>query len=94
MKPYYVTVYEYREDLDQDDLRELTRTFAEIGTTSGVIGHYTRLDGMGGFVIQEPPADPEQDFEVTIRYSPWIRFHVYPVTTIEEAFPVIQRVYG
>jgi hypothetical protein len=81
-------------DLDKDDLRELTRQFAEVGNVPSVISHYTRLDGMGGFVIQEPPEDPEQDFEVTIKYAPWMRFQTFPVTTIEDAFPVIQRVYG
>jgi hypothetical protein len=94
MKRLYITVYEYRDDLDKDDLRELTRTFPEVGTTSGVIAHHTKLDGMGGFLVQEVADDPEQDFEITIRYTPWMRFQVLPVTTIEDAFPVIQRVYG
>jgi hypothetical protein len=58
IKGLYITVYEYRDDLDEDDLRELTRKFIEIGI---VISHYTRLDGRGGFVIQETPDDPEQD---------------------------------
>jgi hypothetical protein len=94
MRRLYMTTYRYRDDLDQDDLSELTRRFAEIGTTSGVLAHYTRLDGQGGLILQEIADDPEADFEVTIRYSPWMTFEVVPVTTIEDAFPVIQRVYG
>jgi hypothetical protein len=94
MKGLYVTMYEYRDDLEEDDLRELTRKFVEVGTAPSVIAHYTRLDGKGGFVIQESPDDPERDFEVTLQYAPWMRFEIIPVTTIEDAFPVIQRLYG
>ena len=94
MKALLVTAYEYRDHLDEGDLRELTKKFAEVGTAKGVTAHYTRLDGRGGFFVQELPEDPEQDFEVTIRYGPWVRFQSFPVATIEETFPVIQRVYG
>ncbi len=94
MKSLYLTAYHYHHDLDEDDLQKLTKKFQEIGTTSGVVGHYTRLDGQGGFLVQEIASDPEHDFEITIRYGPWVDFEVIPVTTIEDAFPVIQRVYG
>jgi hypothetical protein len=94
VKTLYITAYKYHDDLDADDLRELTTKFQEIGTVSNVVAHYTRLDGRGGFVVQEPGDDAEGDFEITIQYGPWIDFEVIPVTTIEEAFPVIQRVYG
>jgi hypothetical protein len=94
MKRLYVTVYRYREGLDADDLRELTAKFAEVGTTSGVIQHYARLDGTGGFLIQDVADDPEADFGITIQYMPWMDFEVIPVATMEEAFPVIQRHYG
>jgi uncharacterized protein DUF3303 len=94
MKQLYVTIYEYRDGLDEDDLRDLTKRFVEFGQASGVTAHYSRLDGQGGIVVQEIPGDPEQDFELVTRYSPWVNFQIIPVTTIEEAFPVIQRVYG
>jgi hypothetical protein len=94
MKALYLTMYRYRDGLDEDDLRELTRTFAEVGQASGVLAHYSRLDNKGGFVVQEVPDDPKDDFKVTITYAPWIDFEVIPITTIEEAFPVIQSVYG
>jgi uncharacterized protein DUF3303 len=45
-------------------------------------------------MIEEVSEDPEQSFELTLRYAPWVEFEVFPVTTIEEAFPVMQRVYG
>lgn len=94
MKQLYVTAYRYHDDLDEDDLRELTKKFQEVGTTSGVVGHYTRLDAKGGFMVQEVPDDPEHDFEITIQYGRFMDFDVFPVTTIEDAFPVIRRVYG
>lgn len=94
MKHFFVTAYRYRDTLEEDDLRQLTAKFVEIGTSPGVIAHYTRLDGRGGFVVQELADDPEQDFEFTLRYTPWMEFDVFPVTTIEDAFPVIQRVFG
>jgi hypothetical protein len=94
MRRLYITIYRYRDDLDADDLKDLTRQFAEVGTVSGVLAHYTRLDGQGGLVVQEMADDPAKDFELTIRYAPWMVFDVIPVTTIEDAFPVIQSVYG
>lgn len=94
MQRYYLTIYRYRPDLDEDDLRELTAKFVELGNVPGVVQHFTRLDSSGGFVIQEVLDDPEQAFETTIQYSRWMDFEIIPVTTIEDAFPVIQRVYG
>jgi hypothetical protein len=94
MKRLHVTSYRYRSGLDADDLRDLTKKFAEVGNAPGVIAHYSRLDGSGGFVVQEDIADHAAAFEVTLRYAPWIEFEVYPVATIEETFPVIQKVYG
>jgi hypothetical protein len=94
MKTLYVTAYRYREDLGADDLRELTKLFTEVGAAPSVIAHYSRLDGQGGFVVQEAADDAAPDYEITLRYAPWINFEVFPVGTIEEAFPVIQSVYG
>ena len=45
-------------------------------------------------MIEDVPEDPENGYELTLRYSPWIDQEVFPITTIEEAFPVIERVYG
>ena len=94
MKRLYMTVYRYREGLGEDDLRKLTKKFLEVGTTPGVIAHYERLDGKGGFTVEELPEDAEKSYEVTLRYAPWLEFDVFPITTMEDAFPVIQRVYG
>ena len=94
MKTLYVIAYRFREDLHEADLRELTKKYTEVGNAPGVVAHYSRLDGQGGFVITERAEDEAPDYEVTLRYAPWIHFDVFPVATIEEAFPVIQRVYG
>ena len=94
MKRLDVTMYRYRGDLKVDDLRELTKKFAVVGAAPGVLVHYTRLDGMGGFIVQETPEDPGKTFETIIQYAPWMEFEVIPVTTIEDSFPVIQSLYG
>ena len=94
MKRLYMTVYHYREHLGEDDLRTLTKKFAELGLAPTVIAHYERLDGKGGFMIEDVPEDAERGYEFTLRYSPWIEQEVFPITTMEDAFPVIQRVYG
>jgi Domain of unknown function (DUF3303) len=94
MKRLYMTVYRYRESLGEDDLRKLTKKFLETGISPGVIAHYERLDGKGGFMVEEVPEDAESGYELTIKYTPWIEFDVFPIATMEEAFPVIQRVYG
>jgi hypothetical protein len=94
MQRLFLTTYRYRTHLEEDDLRDLTKKFAEVGAAPGTIAHYTRLDGTGGFVIQTDSGDDAKVFEVTIQYAPWMEFEVIPVTTIEDAFPVIQKVYG
>jgi len=94
MKRLYMTVYRYREHLGEDDLRTLTKKFAELGLAPTVIAHYERLDGRGGFMIEDVPEDAERGYELTLRYSPWIEQDVFPITAMEDAFPVIQRVFG
>lgn len=94
MKRLYMVTYRYREDLDQGDLRDLTKKFTEVGNAPGTVANYTRLDGRGGFVLREEVDDDAPVFEVTLQYAPWIDFEVIPVTTIEDAFPIIQRLYG
>ena len=94
MKRLYMSSYRYREGLGEEDLRKLTKKFVETGEGPGVVAHYERLDGKGGFVVEEIPEDPETGYEFTLRYAPWLEFDVYPITTMEDAFPVIQRVYG
>lgn len=93
MKQLYLCSYRYR-DLDEEGLRALTQRFVDVGQSEGIIAHYTRLDGEGGFFVQEIAADPAEDFENLLRYGPYIEFEFTTVTTIEEAFPVIQKVYG
>ena len=94
MKRLIMGMYRYREGLREDDFRKLTKKFLEIGNSPGVITHYQRLDGKGGFILEEVQEDPERSFEFTLQYMPWIEFEVFPITTMEDAFPVIQRVYG
>jgi hypothetical protein len=94
MKRLFMSVYRYREGLGEEDLRKLTKKFVETGAGPGVVAHYERLDGRGGFVVEEIQEDPETSYELTLRYAPWLEWDVYPITTMEDAFPVIQRVYG
>ncbi len=94
MKRLFVTTYRFREGLGEDGLRECTKKFAEVGNAPGVIAHYFRSDGKGGFVVAEADADEAKTLETLLRDQPWIEFDTHPVTTIEEAFPVILSVYG
>jgi hypothetical protein len=94
MQRLFMVTYRFRENLDENDLQELTKRFTEIGAAPSTVAHYARLDGRGGFVLREDVEDEETSFEVTLRYAPWMDFEVIPVTTIEDAFPVIQRLYG
>jgi uncharacterized protein DUF3303 len=94
MKQLSLVAYRYREGLGEEDFRKLTKKFLDVGSAPGVIAHYERFDGRGGFLVEELPEHPEINFEKTIQYGPWVEFEVFPVTTMEDAFPVIQRVYG
>ena len=94
MKRLLMVTYRFKEGLGEQDLRALTKKFMEVGTNPGVLAHYSRLDGQGGFLVEDATEDPAIAYEVTITYSPWLEFEVFPITTMEDAFPVIQRVYG
>ena len=94
MQRLYMTSYRFREHLGADELRALTKQFMEVGQSPGVVAHYATLDGRGGFVIQEASDDPTDDYRITLQYGPWINFETTPIATIEEAFPVIQSIYG
>ena len=94
MQRLYLTSYRFRGDLDDDDLQDLTKKFAEVGQSPDVMAHYVTLDGRGGFLLQRTDGEVEQSYRTTLQYGPWIEFQATPVTTIEEAFPVIQSVYG
>lgn len=94
MKPLYMITYRFRGGLGEDDLRKLTKKFAEVGQAPGVVAHYVRLDGGGGFMLQEQQEDPEAGYENALRYLPWVESEEVPVATVEEAFPVVLRVYG
>lgn len=93
MKRLYLTAYRYH-DLDEEATRALTKKFTELGGRPGLVAHYERLDGRGGFIVQEVADDPEKDFERNIQLSQWMDIEVIPVSTMEDAFPVIVRVYG
>jgi hypothetical protein len=94
MKQMFLIAYHYRDKLDEDDLRHLTKKFVELGEGPKPIAHYARLDGQGGFLLREFDDKPEEVYESVIRYGPYMDFDIVPVTTMEEAFPVISRVYA
>lgn len=94
MERMFMIAYRYRDGLREEDLRDLTKKFLEVGTAPGVVAHHMRLDGKGGFLLQRDPDDHAKAFEVTLQYAQWIDFEVIPVATVEEAFPVIQKLYG
>ncbi|HET9077122.1 MAG TPA: DUF3303 family protein [Acidimicrobiales bacterium] len=94
MQRLYLISYEYKEDLKESDYRDMTKSFIEHGSGPSVLAHYERLDGRGGFLVEELPADAEKDFELTVRYARWVKFHIYAITTMADAFPVIQHLYG
>jgi hypothetical protein len=94
MKPLNMITYRFRAGLGEEDLRRLTKRFAEVGQPPGVIAHYACIDGGGGFMLQEQQDDPEAIYENALRYIPWVEIDVTPVATIEETFPVALKVYG
>ena len=94
MKQFFLISYRYRDNVDEDDLRHLTKKFVEFGTGAPPLAHYERLDGRGGFMVRAFDDDPVKNYELTLRYSPYIEFEIFPVTTMEDAFPVIAGVYG
>jgi hypothetical protein len=95
MNQLLLTVYTYKEHLDEVALRELTKRFGEVGEAPGTLAHYTRLDGRGGFTVAEAtPEDQAKVFETLLSYAPWMTFEVIPVTTMAEALPSILKLYG
>lgn len=95
MKQLFLTVYTYKERLDEASLRELTKRFGEVGESPGTIAHYSRLDGRGGFTVSEAkPEDQVKVFETILSYGPWVDFEIIPITTMADALPSIIQLYG
>jgi hypothetical protein len=95
MKRLYMMTYRYR-DITDERARQLTKSYLETGPGPGLVAQYERLDGKGGFALYEVPDEEEaaKSFELTLRYQQWMEFELIPVTTFEDAFPVIQHLYG
>ena len=95
MKEFFLVRYTYK-DLDEVGLRELTKKFGEFGVSPGTVAHYVNLDGSGGFVILSAQTEEERakGYEITIEYGPWVDFEITPVATMDEALPIILKVYG
>ena len=68
----------------------------ERGTNPGVLAQYERLDGRGGYIVQEvtPEGDLEPVYERLLAYTPYMEFEIIPVTTMEDAVPTILKMYG
>lgn len=94
MKQMVLIAYRYKDKLDEDDLRHLTKKFVEFGEGPKPLAHYSRLDGEGGFLVRELDQEPEKVYESVLRYGPYMDFEIVPVTTMEDAFPVIASIYG
>ena len=86
----------YHDALSAQDRQQMVRLFAADSGTPGAIAHYERLDGRGGFIIQEQldDEDLQKDFEQTVAFAPFLSSEMYAITTMEDAFPIMQRVYG
>ena len=96
MKRLMMISYTYHDGLSAQDRQEMVRLFETDGGTPGAIAHYERIDGRGGFVVQEELQDDEleRDFEQTVAFAPFLSAEMYAITTMEDAFPIMQRVYG
>ena len=96
MKRLLMISYTYNAALSAQDRQQMVRLFAADGGTPGAFAHFERLDGRGGFIIQEQLEDEDlqKDFEQTVAFAPFLSSEMYAITTMEDAFPIMQRVYG
>ncbi len=96
MKRLLMISYTYHDGLSAQDRQEMVRLFAADSGTPGAIAQYERLDGRGGFIIQEElhGEDLQKDFEQTVAFAPFLSTEMYAITTMEDAFPIMQQVYG
>jgi hypothetical protein len=65
MKRLYVTTYCFRDSLDDSDLPNVTARLPEAVAGAGIIAHYRRLDGEGGFIIHELAEDARQESDAS-----------------------------
>jgi hypothetical protein len=88
--------YTYHDGLSMQARQEMVRLFSADSGTPGAIAQYERIDGRGGFIIQEElhGQDLQKDFEQTVAFAPFLSTEMYAITTIEDAYPIMQRVYG
>ncbi len=96
MKRLEIVSYTYKTHLGEADIRALTKTFLDRGTNPGILAHYVRLDGRGGFIVQEVAADDalEAEYERTLAYGLYMDFELAVVTTMDDAVPTILKLYS
>lgn len=88
-----VTRYRFKGDQSPESVKALLAVFAEQGPGDGEIAHYVLADGSGGFTIAE--VDSLQDgYEGALRYQEWMDMETRPILTIDDAMPVIGKVFG
>jgi hypothetical protein len=61
MERLYITTYRLRDKPDGNDLSTLTARLPGSVAGAGIIAHYRRLDGTGGFIVHELAGDAEQE---------------------------------
>ncbi|HET9442401.1 MAG TPA: hypothetical protein VFO65_03700 [Acidimicrobiales bacterium] len=95
MKRLMFSTYTFKDRLDEGGYRELVKRFGEIGNAPGVLAHYVRLDGRGGFTISEEiPGKESAVYETVLEYGSYINFESTPIAAIEDALPSIVKIFG
>jgi hypothetical protein len=90
----FVITYKVRDSITEEKERRNLKEFAAWKPPAGIeIKSHYHAPGLMGFVTCEA-ASPAALVEYILAFTPYFEHQVYPVVDIQEAVPIIQRVYA
>jgi hypothetical protein len=89
----FMTTYQIKPYLSNDETKELLGVFAKEGAAPGTTAHYVAADGSHGVVIAETD-DIAGAYRNIQNYTQWVEYDTKVMLTVEEAVPLIMEALG
>ena len=79
-----IVEYTLKPHMSKTEVKALMDEFGKRGAGPGETAHYVKVDGSGGFTIDDDE-DMNGAYEAALAYSQWMNFRLNPVLKIDDA---------
>ncbi len=79
-----IVEYSLKPHMSKSEVKALMDEFGKRGAGPGETGNYVKVDGSGGFTIDEDEG-MSAAYETALAYSQWMTFTLNPVLKIDDA---------